>query len=364
MAECKDDRDPCDILPVAGEAWSVCLPFGGRIWADGNGVHANGGIAPPDGVYGKVVIANGCLVGVEPEDVPLYTGSPCAPQPVDCGGSGNIGGGFLPGETTIICEIEAGAGVTVTGNGTDADPYVISASTGIYLRSDNNAIAVTGSGTQGSPFTLKHKTGLATTVSGMTFDAYGHLTSVNTSSAAKGIQGIVPSFGIKADVNNQGIATLSLQPQASNVAGDYPIGAYDVTLDKAGRVSSIQRTINITGAPVTAACGTIDLGINAFGQITAVADTMKLGAGYLLTWVGSTAAKLTGQFTMRCNSALAGIYFSSLTTSKPTAITIDGQPCTIIGNLFWGGGIFMAGSHTLEITGSSGDAAALLVAVS
>lgn len=367
MPDCTADKDPCEVSAQAGEAWNICLPWGGRIWSDADGVHAQGGNAPPDGVYGKIVIANGCIVGVESEDVPLYTGSPCAPLPVNCGGESTLGGGFTPGSTTITCEIEAGSGVTVTGSGTTNDPYVISADTGIYLRSDNAAIAVSGSGTRTSPFTVKHKSGLATTVNGLTFDAYGHLTSANTSETAgnKGIKGIVPSFGIAVSVDNStGIATISQQNQPASVPGDYQFGGYAVTLDKAGQVSAIKQQIEITDAPITAPCGTVDLRINQYGAITDVVDAMNLGSGYLAVWNDASSGSSKGaQFTMRCGSALAGVVYTAVKDLSSASIAIDGQNCQKIENLFWGSGIFLAGQHRLTITGVSGKAAVMLMAV-
>lgn len=373
MPECKTDNDPCDILPRAGEAWSVCLPFGGRIWADGNGVHANGGIAPPDGVYGKVVIADGCIVGVEPEDVPLYTGSPCAPLPGGCGGAAtaavNEPAVFALDNPAVFCEIAAGAGVTIVGNGTAEDPYIISADNGIYIRSDNHAISITGDGTRQNPITVKHKSGLATSMNGMTFDAFGHLISANTNETAgtKGIKGIVPGFGINVDTDiATGIANISVGSQVPSVPGNYQLGGYNVSLDQTGRVSSIQQNVDTGATRQTVACGTTDLQINQFGTITAIAETMNLGAGYLFTWNTAEVPEETLQvakFTMRCPSALAGICFSDA-SSDGSDFLLDAQRCDKIGNLFWNSGVFMAGEHLLEITGGSGRMAVLLVAVS
>lgn len=200
MPECKNDNDPCDILPLAGEAWSVCLPWGGRIWSDGNGVHATGGVAPPDGVYGKIVIADGCIIGVEHSDVPIYQGVSCADLPGDCGAA--VASVMADSPMTMQMDapvfgevfIEAGANVAIQGKGTEQDPYVISADTGIYIRSENHAIAIAGKGTRQDPFTVKHKDGHAGTINGMTFDAFGHLTSVleGQLTGSKGIVGIVP----------------------------------------------------------------------------------------------------------------------------------------------------------------------------
>lgn len=366
MPECKTDKDHCDILPVAGEAWNVCLPFGGRIWSDSNGIHAAGGLPPPDGVYGKVVIADGCIVGVEPADVPLYTGSPCAPAPNGCGGTTSVlGDGFTPGGTVITCEIEAGAGVSVSGSGTEADPYVISADTGVYIRSDNSAIALTGAGTRNNPFTLAHKTGVATTVNGLTFDAFGHLSSVSTDETAgsKGIKGIVPGFGISANTDNvSGIATVGLQSQVESVPGDYQLGGFNAVINQAGQVSSITQQIMHEDAPVKAVCGTTDLVFNQYGSITSAIDTMDLGAAYLAAWSAGTAVR-TAQFTMRCNSALAGVCLAENKVFTGVQFLIDGQVCDRIDNLFWGSGIYIVGTHTLEVVGGTGAMAVLLHAI-
>lgn len=369
MPDCKNVNNPCDVLPQAGEAWSVCLPWGGRIWSDANGVHAAGGIAPPDGTYGKIIIANGCLVGVEAEDVPLYTGSPCAPLPSGCGdGGSSLGPGLTPTPTTVTCEIEAGAGITITGDGTDANPYVISVeNNGIFLRSDNAAISVTGAGTKANPFTFKHKAGLATTVNGMTFDAFGHLTSAaaGAGTPSGGVNGIVPGFGIAVDVNQSaGIATVSQQQQAVNVPGDYQFGGYNVTLDKAGQVSAIQRAVNIPGAPFTAACGGYDLTINQFGAITSVIDTLNLGVGYVVGWgqkAADGASGLYARFYLRHTTGVAGIVFLESDTIKDVTVRIDGQACERIGALFWGSGLYLPGAHDLAVIGAGPNKAAALV---
>lgn len=367
MSQCKEDKDPCDILPQAGEAWSVCLPWGGRIWSDSNGVHAAGGIAPPDGVYGKIVIANGCLVGVEAEDVPLYTGSPCAPLPSGCGeGGGSLGPGLTPTPATITCEIEAGAGITITGDGTDANPYVIAVeNNGIFLRSDNAAITVTGSGTRTSPFTITHKEGMATTINGMTFDAFGHLTSASEGGSATGsgtVNGLVPGFGITVDVNQTaGVATISQQAQVPSVPGNYQFGGYDVTLDTAGQVSRISQAINIEGAPLTAGCGGIDLTINQFGVITSIVDTFSVGASYTTAW-GDGAEQKIAQFRMRSSSAISGICINEEQKYDDLKILINGVECDKIGAMFWGNGIFLQGLHTVEVQGGTGKLAIIIFA--
>ena len=81
------------------ENFSFCLPFGGHVEYDGTCIQYTPGTPPADGVYSKIYIANGCIVGAEKYDPPIFSGSPCAPvpNPCDCDGSG---GGSLPDPST------------------------------------------------------------------------------------------------------------------------------------------------------------------------------------------------------------------------------------------------------------------------
>lgn len=367
MPECKNDKDPCDVLPLAGEAWSVCLPFGGRLWADGNGVHAQGGIAPPDGVYGKVVIANGCLVGVEPEDVPLYTGSPCAPLPGNCGGAAaavaSDVAAFADAPVAVV-SIEAGAHVTVRGLGTDDDPYVISADTGVYLHSENHAISVTGEGTRENPLRLAHKTGYSGTVNGMSFDAFGHLVSASTGPTAgtKGLTGIIPGYGIAVNMDNAlGIATVGMQPPPNAVKmDDAQFGAFRVNIDEMGRITRLKQTIDTT--PATLACGSMDLYLNATGTITGFTETLDTGASYLCVWgkPETPQIKRGARFSLRVGTALVGLCVSDA-DMVDSVFYLDGQPCGRVGKMFWGSGVYVPGAHVIEIMPAPDAAMAVLL---
>lgn len=317
MTNCTTQTDICDAVPRIGEVWSICLPFGGRIWADGNGVHAAGGIAPPDGVYGKVVIANGCIIGVEPEDVPLYTGSPCAPLPGDCGSSGGAGGGMSGGGSTggssgsggctcdltpssttgnqfttdaagrplVRVSIKGADGITVTGNGTTSNPYVISNSGGgitvepVYITSGNAAITVTGTGSRQDPFVITHKEGTSGTVNGMKFDSYGHFIGAAEGSSTKGITGIVGASGIQATVDKTtGVATISLTDPPEDILGTYTTGGYNLTFDAWGRLYEVGRAIDLGGSHEVT-CGDAKLTISPLGSIVKVESGSGGGGG-------------------------------------------------------------------------------------
>ena len=287
--------------------WSICLPFGAKLYASGGCVYAEAGSPPADGVYGKIVIANGCIIGAEPEDVPLYTGSPCAPQPDSCsnasgnsttsntslfstGGStttvvsccepstmsGNLYKLDAAGKPVVQLSARGGTGLSVTGSGTTSDPLVISLSgstgsedSGIYVRSANAAIAVSGSGTRANPVVVTHKTGLQANVNGMTFDAYGHLTSYSATTST-GVTGLVGGSGIDVSVDHQsGINTISVRKQANDVSGNYAFGSYDVEIDEYGRIYRLSRGIDLGGSQ-DLELGEYILTINSSGSITRI----------------------------------------------------------------------------------------------
>lgn len=363
MPTCKTDHDICDAIPSAGETWSVCLPWGGRIWRDGHGTHAVGGEGPPDGVYGKVVISNGCLVGVEPEDVPLYTGSPCAPQPGNCGGASaaavmaagledDVPTGRAMSYGSVSCWVQAGDNVIVRGEGTEDNPYIISADKGVYIRSENHAIIVDGDGTRNNPLSVQHKLGYATTINGMTFDAFGHLTSAieGPTAGTKGIAGIIPGYGIQVDTDiAAGVAKVSVQPPPDAVKADAQFGAYAVSIDEIGRITAIKQNSGIN--PATLACGATDISVNSVGSITNYTETFDTGASYLCVWSKPDIEQLEkrgAQFTLRVGTSLMGRCIADSDT-KDLSFYLDGQECGRIGDIFWGNGIYIAGQHVLEI---------------
>lgn len=265
--------------------WETCLPWRGKLHYDGKCVKYTPGSPPADGVYGKIVVENGCIVGAEVDDVPQYAAAACAPTPADCNGGGGTGGASIePSPTTgnlytldasgrplARCVIQAGDNTTVTGNGTTANPYTISSSfeaSGVSLQSGNSALTVSGTGASDNPFKVTHKEGAQVTANGMQFDRFGHLTAYNAPDA-KGVQGIVPGDGIDASVDNKsGIATISLSKPVHELIGTHTLGGYEVTLDNMNRVFNIERGISISAG--TYALAGYDVTLNEYGSVTAL----------------------------------------------------------------------------------------------
>lgn len=311
---CSDTEPPApEPAPQPCPEWSVCLPWGGSIYTKDGCVYALQGNPPPDGVYDKIIIADGCITGVQEGDVPLYTGSPCAPLPGDCGISGgigspgvsgspssgsNTGGGCncctpsvtegnlyacdATGKPLVRCFVQAGDNIVVEGNGTQSNPYIISTSGGsgvnvssVYIRSANAAIAVTGVGTREDPFTLTHKTGQSGTSNGLTFDQFGHCTNIEAAAGAtpKYITGVVGTKCIEVSVDNSSkIATIGLRDPVTDVSGIHQLGDYEVTTDACGRFSSFSYIPtyikNVVGTNCVTASVDRDRGIATVGLET------------------------------------------------------------------------------------------------
>lgn len=402
-------------VPVQ-ETWEICLPWGGLLYADESGVHVEKGNPPADGVYDRLVIADGCLVGVrQSESIPIYTGSPCAPLPGDCNGSGGGTGGTgnlcnpsatpgnlyrcdLSGRPLVTVSIEAGSGIAVTGNGTASNPFVISATGGggggggVYIRSGNDAIKLTGTGSYADPYVIAHKEGKQTTTNGMTFDKYGHLIDTGSGSANKGVQGLLPGDGIDIVTDPQSnISTVKLADPLNKKEGTWLLGGYDVTLDKYNNIYDIKQHIDLDGEQ-TVSCGGYDITFNELGSAISIEKKQASSGGgggsasgnsFFFNWQASATAKtFTGSFALESDSSVAGMFTAPIATgvSSPdtffgtsaksnAVITIDDAvtcDTRMYGNqagiIFWTYATLGAGEHTIKVVWNRGDGGSIGVA--
>lgn len=378
---CPETPEEPDVPPCPD--WNICLPFGGRLYTKDGCIIAEGGNPPADGVYGKIIIANGCIMGVEPLESCVDNIAPCAgnPAPCDDAGSGDItpsdatGNLYtldVAGRPLVRCTIRGGSGITVTGDGTTANPYIISAAaidvTPVYLTSENDAIEVRGTGTYANPFALAHKKGMQTTLNGMTFDAYGHLVDTGGGSANMGISGLVAGTGIDVLTDDAKVATVSLQKPTRNKNGTYHIGGWTLELDDYNRIFDLEREIEIQDGVYP--FGVYDVSLTSTGSVYDIEQNANgLGSGYIFNWpAGTTPTTRSASFTLRFGTALGGVLYTagSLTFWQGLSITLD----TLAANFqrpaleplpqavpFWNFGIFGAGTHTLTIHTPAGWAA-------
>ena len=137
MSKCPRPIQKCEpqVLPSTAEVcpdWSVCLPWGGRLYQTEGCVRYEPGTPPPDGVYGLFTLKDGCFIKAEEHPSDVYHPDPCAPVPCPCDSEGE-GSGNLCNPSTAVgnlysCDaagkplvkvyIEGQSNITVTGNAT------------------------------------------------------------------------------------------------------------------------------------------------------------------------------------------------------------------------------------------------------
>lgn len=358
--------------------FSVCLPFGGRLYSEGGCINYEEGTPPPDGVYSKVVISNGCIVGLELADLPLYTSSPCAPVPVPCDCDGG-GGGAMPdpsvttgnlfqydaaGRPLVLLSARAGDGVSITGRGTAAEPLVISAnpeeSAGIQLRG-TNLIIVEGDGSVDAPYRISHKTnGVAQSIMGMTFDDAGHMTGYTPSEESGVIHGVVDGRGITVDTDiKSGIATVNLAEPLVRAKGEYLMGGYTVEVDDNNIIYEVKRSIDFPAGVYR--LGLVDATINEYGSIVA---TEALPTNIVST---SACRRFTGTSTAReitfTTDKISSFHIVYTGTALPTSMTayVDGTAVsglmipTSASSRFEAmtPALYSAGAHTVRVQASA-----------
>lgn len=405
---------PAEQTPQPCANWSICLPFGGRLESRNGCVYAEGGNPPADGVYGKIIIANGCIAGVEPVEACVDNVALCAGNPETCAGgvpgstasndgsinagTGSSGGCCQPSKTTgnlyslditglplVRCTIRGGSGITVSGDGTTSNPYIISAAAidvqTIYLNSENDAIAVRGAGSYANPFTVAHKTGQQGKYNGLTFDKYGHLIDTGEGSANSGVSAVVSGTGIAVQTdNNVGMATVSLAKPIRNKNGTYHIGGWELELDEYNRIFDLTREIDIPSA--TYPFGIYNVSVNPTGSISRITQSNNgLGENFVFHWQdGGTPRSRAAVFTLRIPTALSGVLYTVMDDVafwKNLNIKLDSMTASYpkVGATapycipFWSFGVFAPGQHTLTITSSipwesTSDAVVQLFAVS
>lgn len=360
--------------------WEICLPFGGKLYSlNGCVKHVPSETLPPDGIYSRIKIIDGCIVSAELAEIPVYTPASCAPipNPCDCeGGSGtapepsNLAGNLFEydtlGRPLVRVRAVGGNGVAVTGSGTALDPFVITCTlevSGIVaIKSGSSAIIVTGAGSETNPVTITHATGLETSVGGMRFDAYGHLAAYTEPPAgATDVKGILSGEGIKVDTNTAtGIYTISLEDPNPNITGEYTFGGYEVTLFK-NRITNIVKSINITGG--THRLGNKLVTINEFGSIETVEDAPPSAEGALTSiskrFTGSEQETRSVVFALGINSSFRISYNSINTLPADIDITIDGvsipydkMNSTLLRALT--PTIYATGTHTISVHSNAG----------
>lgn len=285
VIESEQTKAPCP-------TWRFCLPWGGSLAQNSGGCveYTSPRLVdiPEDGIYDKIIIADGCIVGVEKAGIPVYQASPCAPVPTDC--EGGDGGGINPspmgcnilrvdanGRPYVCVSIQGENGIDVSGTGTPEDPIIITGNGGgggerVYVQAGNDGISVTGDGPRANPYRVSHKESAAgiQTAMGLSIDRYGHIVGY-TDDGNKGLQAILPGEGINVENDPQkGTATVSLAPVIGITPGEHRVANWVITVDEYGRVTSLRKEWTVT--PHTFRVDCVDYTVNQDGLISSIRD--------------------------------------------------------------------------------------------
>lgn len=352
--------------------WDVCLPFGGRLYSrDGCVQFEASGTAPADGVYDRVVVQDGCIAGVAGQEVASYQPRPCTETPCDCGHGSGSEASVSDDPANLITEDVTGSllaklfisgtgGISVSGNGTQSSPLVVSAAAQEahgFVSAGNDGVAVSGSGSRDDPYEVFHKAGTGPanqTIAGMRFDEYGHLKSYEAPSGAGTVNGVVGRNGVKTETDTAtGIATIELQEIPAAGTGTWRFGGFDATVDDYGRVTSVEQEVSVPAGERYFGAQLVTL--TDSGSIADVVDTT---ADRLVVYHKASTRFTGSSVSMTFSTALVGSFRITLRTASVTSasFSVDGTAVTTDHGADWAcaltGARYSLGQHTVSVSGS------------
>lgn len=297
--------DPTPTPPKSTTAFSVCIADYTLHW-DGTHATLERTQFTPNGTYGAITIQDGCVVGYGECEVPTYTPPYCNPNPAPCNEGGSGGGGT--GTTATVSPragnqlttdnyglyakayVQGGTGVTVTGQGTQTSPYIISMASG------------TGGGTTGGkivgqgPISVEERNGVyfisiprANLTAGkygpFNVNEYGVITGIDDNVAMLTSDNIGGSNDVQITKVADGI-TIDLAP-TQLTANSYRFGGYDVSISDGGRITNATQVARTEAG--TYKFGAYNVTLDQYGGITGIAQSPEVpqSAGSFTTSDGS-----------------------------------------------------------------------------
>lgn len=277
----------CDDVPVEREIYppetpefSFCAGNNTVHW-DGSRLRTEKTMDIPDGEYGTVVVENGCIIGYGLEPVATYTPPYCNPNPEPCGdGSSAAGVTISPEAGNSLVDSELGlyartyvqgtSGVSVSGVGTLANPYLVKSTVGsgvTSVLSDNPHITIDETVT-GSPAVGLADSGISPgTYAGFTVDRFGIVTGYTDNT-----DDVVSDISEGTDITVSNIGGTYTVGHTTQEAGNTTVrmGGYDVRISTGGHIESTTRRVTVE-AGTYAVDGWL-LTIDSFGTVTSMVD--------------------------------------------------------------------------------------------
>lgn len=297
--------DPTPTPPKSTPAFSVCIADYTLHW-DGTHATLERTRFTTNGTYGSITIQDGCVVGYGECEVPTYTPPYCNPNPAPCN-EGVSGGGGTGTKATVSpragnqlasdnyglyakAYVQGGSGVTVTGQGTQTSPYIISMASGTGGGTTGGAIVGQG------PISVEERNGvyfISMPRANLTAGKYGPF-NVNEYGVITGIDGTVAmltsdNINGSNDVQITKVAggiTIDLAP-TQLTDNSYRFGGYDVSISDGGRITNATRVAQTEAG--TYKLGAYNVTLDQYGGITGIAQSPEVpqSAGSFTTSDGS-----------------------------------------------------------------------------
>lgn len=241
-----------EVYPPATPEFTVCTGDYTLAW-DGTRLRKIRTRTTPDGEYGSMILTDGCITAYGLPEVPTYTPPYCNPNPPPCG-DGEVGGASVqvsPAAGNQLSSsalglyahayVSAGTGINVSGNGTQAQPYTVTAQGGGQSPLDIVAgprIKVEEIIPGQKRIGLSDGDIRAGIYGGFTVDKYGFITGYNPSLGDETVSEVVGGLDITV-TTAAGVATV--EHDRVTAAAIYSIGDSEVTVSQTGHVINVEK---------------------------------------------------------------------------------------------------------------------------
>lgn len=252
---CPQEPEQKEIYPPETPAFTFCAGKYNVSW-DGARLLAEVVNSVPDGEYSSVTVVDGCIVGYGNSAAPTYTPPYCNPNPAPCGdGSGGVGYSISPQAGNILEDsalglyarsyVQGTSGITVTGSGTEANPYKVANSNSsgvVQVVSDSPRITIDNTVPSSPGVGLTPSTFAAGNYGGFSIDSYGFVVGYSDDSGD-----VVGDVTAGLDIAVSSIGGTYNVAHTTQLAGNTTVqlGAYEVRISGGGHIESTARNVNV-----------------------------------------------------------------------------------------------------------------------
>ncbi len=275
---CVPNEEVKEIYPPATPPFNFCAGNLSVSW-DGSRLRSEQVRNIPDGEYGTVTVTDGCITGFGLMPAATYTPPYCNPAPIPCGDGSSSGttpispeaGNTLVSSTLGLYAktyIQGDTTITVSGNGTQANPYKLAGATGTGVKkiTSGNPHIIINETVPGVPSVGLIDSGITAGIyAGFAVDRFGLITGYNNTS-----EDVVSDIQAGTDIVVSNVGSTFTIGHTTKLAGNTTVrlGAYDVGISQGGHIETATRQNTVV--PGTYAVDGWLITIDSYGAITEI----------------------------------------------------------------------------------------------